>query len=379
VSPAGQRRDIVAAAGLFFAFGVLAATWVSRIPAVQADLHLDATRLGLALLGLPIGAVVASVLVPRLLHRNGRQVIIAAMPVAAATLALPGLARNLGALSATLAAFGAATGALDVSLNTHASQLERSVSRSIFGRLHGMWSLGALVGAGAGTAAAAGDVSPRMQFIGTAVAVALATGPLLPLVGRDEAVVEVAPPTARGWSRNPGVVVFAVAASAGLIVEVAAADWGGVFVRTVIGGSAAASAAPFAVFAGLHLTVRVIGDRFVRRDARRSLLSVALASATVGMVLLAVSTTTAVAYLSLAIVGAGVSLVFPVALAGAGQIAGVSSASGVATAAGSSYIGWAATPPLIGVLAGAVGLRATLLVPAAVAMAGVLALRRRPQ
>jgi uncharacterized membrane protein YedE/YeeE len=71
--------------------------------------------------------------------------------------------------------------------------------------------------------------------------------------------------------------------------------------------------------------------------------------------------------------------VFPVALAGAGQIAGVSSASGVATAAGSSYIGWAATPPLIGVLAGAVGLRAALLVPAAVAMAGVLALRRRPQ
>ena len=374
---AGLRRDTIATAGLFFAFGVLAASWISRIPAIQASLGLSALHLGLALLGLPAGSVAASLLVPRVAPHSSRPVVVGAMPAAAVTLVLPALARNAPALALALVAFGAAHGALDVALNTHASHLERSTARSIFGRLHGMWSLGALVGAGVGTAAAAAGVVPRTQFAVTATVTAVATAPVLPLLAHD-AGEQVDRSARRGWSRHPGVVVFAMVALAGLVVEVAAADWGGVFVRTVVKAGPAASAAPFAVFAGLHLLVRLIGDRFVNRDARETLLTVALATAAVGMTLLAVSTTTPFAYASLALVGAGVSLVFPVALAGAGQIAGVSSASGVATAAGASYVGWAATPPLIGVLAGAVGLRLALLLPAGLALVAVIAVQWRP-
>lgn len=371
------RRDLVAAAGLFLAFGVLAASWISRIPAVQADLGLGSARLGVALLGLPVGAVAASLLVPRLLRDNGRVLVIASMPIAAAALVLPGLAGGLGTLTAALAAFGAATGVLDVSLNTHASHLERSLARSIFGRLHGMWSLGALIGAGIGTAAAAADVTPRTQFLVTAAAAVVTTAPLLTRLTSVSAREAPDATAARGWSRHPGVVALAVVALAGLVVEVAAADWGGVFVRTVVHAGPAASAAPFAVFSGLHLTVRLAGDRFVDRDSRASLLTVALSVSAVGMTLLAISTTTLFAYVSLGIVGAGVSLVFPMALAGAGQIVGVSSARGVATAAGTSYIGWSVTPPLIGLVAGAVGLRAALVMPALLAVVAVGVLRRQ--
>jgi MFS family permease len=372
----GTRRDIVAPAGLFLGFGVIAASWVSRIPAVQADLALGVTRLGLALLGLPVGAVVASVFVPRLVRGDGRNIVVAAMPAAALSLAVPGLATDLLGLTAALVVFGVATGALDVSLNTYASHLERALGRSIFGRLHGMWSLGALAGAGIGTAAAAGHVSPRTHFVFTGLALAAATAPLLPLLRGAGTTPSAESHHERGWSRDPAVVAFAAVALAGLIVEVAASDWGGVFVRTVVDGGATASAAAFAVFAALHLLVRLLGDRFVNRDSRSGLLVVALAISAAGMLLLATSTTTAVAYVSLAVIGAGVSLVFPVALAGAGQIAGVSSAAGVATAAGTSYVGWAATPPVIGVLAGAVGLRVALLVPAALALAALVVLAR---
>lgn len=372
----GPGRDLLAPSALFLTFGFVAASWVSRIPAVQADLGLSTTRLGVALLGVPVGAVAASVLVPRLARHGARMVVIVASPTAAASLAAPGFAEGLASLTAALVLFGATTGALDVSLNTYASHLEAALGRSIFGRLHGMWSLGALIGAGVGTAAAAGHVSPQTHFAVLAAVLAVATVPLLPMLaswgGGD---VEAA--AGRGWSRDPAVVAFAVVALAGLIVEVAASDWGGVFVRTVIGAGPAASAAPFAVFAALHLLVRLVGDRFVDREERSRLLGVALVTSAAGMVLLAVSPTTAIAYLSLAVVGAGVSLVFPVALAGAGQIEGVSRAAGVATAAGTSYIGWAATPPAIGFVAGAVGLRVALLIPAALAIAALGLLVRR--
>jgi hypothetical protein len=300
------------------------------------------------------------------------------MPASALALSLPGLAGNVVTLAASLAAFGLSTGVLDVSLNTHASHVERMLDRSIFGRLHGMWSLGAFVGAGIGTAAAAGEVTPRTQFLVTAVAVAVATVPLLTRLSSATADSHVTEDVTKGWSRHPGVIALAAVALAGLVVEVAAADWGGVFVRTVIGAGATASAAPFAVFTGLHLLVRLVGDRFVNRDARAALLTVALIVSAIGMTLLAVSTTTLFAYASLGLVGAGVSLVFPMALAGAGQVTGVSSASGVATAAGTSYIGYSVTPPLIGLIAGGVGLRVALLLPAALAVAAAVVVRRHP-
>lgn len=377
MTPTGSRRDLIVPAGLFLAFGVLAATWVSRIPAVQAHLGLSATRLGVALLGLPVGAVAASLLVPRLMKDDGRRIAYFATPVAALSLAAPGLADDLPGLIVALVVFGATTGAVDVSLNTYASNLENRMARSIFGRLHGMWSLGALVGAAAGTATAAASVSPRAHFAVAGVVLALLSAPLLLMLGPAGEIASPRPARNRGWSRDPGVVAFAVVALAGLIVEVAAADWGGVFIRTVVGGGAAASAAAFAVFAAFHLLVRLIGDRFIDRDSRPRLLVVALAASAAGMVLLAVSTSIVLAYVGLAVVGAGVSLVFPVALAGAGQVVGVPSAAGVATAAGTSYIGWAATPPVVGVAAGLVGLRAALLIPAASAIAALAMLARR--
>ena len=378
VTHAALRHPTVPVAGLFLAFGVLNASWITRIPAVQAELGLGSMQLGLALLGLPLGAVTASLLAPRLLHDNGRSLVLVSMPVSSLALALPGAAGNMVTLTAALAAFGLATGVLDVSLNTHASHVERLLDRSIFGRLHGMWSLGAFVGAGIGTAAAAGGVSPQLQFLLTAAVVAVATVPSLTRLSSATAATQVKEDVAKGWSRHPGVISLAVVALAGLVVEVAAADWGGVFVRTVIGAGATASAAPFAVFTGLHLLVRLVGDRFVDRDARAALLTVALSVSAIGMTLLAVSTTTLFAYVSLGLVGASVSLVFPMALAGAGQIAGVPSASGVATAAGTSYIGYSVTPPLIGLIAAGTSLRVALLLPAVLAAIAAVVVRRHP-
>src|SRR3954467_5508267 len=113
---ADPRRGGLALAALFLAFGVVVATWVSRIPAVQADLGLGSGALGLALLGVPAGSVAASLLLPRVLTGNARTAVTVAVPFAALTLVLPGVAGSGPSLGATLFVFGAATGALDVAI-----------------------------------------------------------------------------------------------------------------------------------------------------------------------------------------------------------------------------------------------------------------------
>jgi hypothetical protein len=83
------------------------------------------------------------------------------------------------------------------------------------------------------------------------------------------------------------------------------------------------------------------------------------------------------ALVGLAVAGAGVGLVVPVAFAAAGSVEGVPAGSGVATAAGVSYAGWTTAPPVIGGLAAVAGLRVGLLLPLILAAVAALTLTLR--
>jgi hypothetical protein len=54
---------------VFFVFGALAATWVSRIPLIKDKLDLSAAELSLALLASPVGLLIATLLVSTLVGR----------------------------------------------------------------------------------------------------------------------------------------------------------------------------------------------------------------------------------------------------------------------------------------------------------------------
>ena len=84
---------------------------MSRIPSIQSTLNLGAGSLGLALLGLPLGSLLATTVIPRLLARWGsRRVIQVASSASAVGLGLIGQAADLAELAGLLVLFGAATG-----------------------------------------------------------------------------------------------------------------------------------------------------------------------------------------------------------------------------------------------------------------------------
>src|SRR3954468_4598579 len=82
------RTAAIALAGVFFSIGFVGASWISRIPQMQATLSLSNTVLGVALLGLPLGSFAVTLVLPRVLERHARRIIVLGLPAAGASLCL---------------------------------------------------------------------------------------------------------------------------------------------------------------------------------------------------------------------------------------------------------------------------------------------------
>jgi MFS family permease len=356
--PAFLRTPRLRSAALpFAANGILYGTWASRIPEIQARTGLSEGTLGLALLGLAVGLVVsASATGPLVARLGAHRVTLVALALFAIAVVGPGLAVGLGSLAAVLVGVGLTSGLLDVSMNAWAAEVETADETTILGACHGSFSLGGMVGAGLGGAAAALDVPLALHF-GACGAVfaggALAQGlvvhaPTVPPEADGGAPV-VALPT------GP-VAGLAALAFCGLIVEGAMADWGAVFLREVLAASEAVAALGFAAFSACMAAARFGTDAVTARigDARLVRLGAALGGA--GLLVCVVAPAVPLAVLGFSLVGLGFAAVVP-ALFRAGAQAPLPPGVGIAAVASAGYLGFLAGPPALGFVAEAAGLR----------------------
>jgi MFS family permease len=154
-TPRRWRMQRTVVTGYFVLYGVLLAVWVTRIRAIKQQLRLSDGLLGIALPGIPAGALVITLLAGRLVDRFGSARVTLtggiAMPL---LLTPPALAPAAGWLAGSLIAFGLAAGALNVGMNAGGVELERAHRRRVMTSLHAGYSLGALAGAVAGGLAA---------------------------------------------------------------------------------------------------------------------------------------------------------------------------------------------------------------------------------
>ncbi len=165
------RQSRVAILGYFFVLGVATATWSARLPAIKESLRLTDARLGLALFAVPAGSVLTLALSGRIADRFGAVRVLRIAGVLNPVALIPiGLARDLPALMATLAVYGAVAGLLDVSMNACGARLELGYGRPIMSSLHAGYSIAGLAGAGIGGVSAWLGVSPLPTFTVTAAA-----------------------------------------------------------------------------------------------------------------------------------------------------------------------------------------------------------------
>jgi len=385
VPPAAAQRAtnrVRAAVTAFFAFdGFIFATWAVRIPAVKAATGASPAELGIALLGVSGGAILTMALSGALCRRFGAtRVLICGAGWLSLALLLPALAKSALALGLGLVVFGIGYGCVNVAANTVAVDVVAVLRRPVMPSFHAAWSLGGLTGAALG-----GLLAPHLAPLPHLALVAAAGLAITAVCGRTlflhPIVLDYADPeqtvlddaasadTARDRTAQttvgpagPGpvwrvVLLFGLIALCSAYGEGAIGDWGALHLRQDFGAGAGLAAAGYAAFALAEASGRLAGSWLLSRLGQTRVLALGGLAACVGMLAAALAPSLGIALVGFALTGLGVANMFPAAMTRAGLLAGP---NGVAVASTLGYTGFLLGPPMIGFLAGSVGLRTGL-------------------
>ncbi|MGC4758023.1 MFS transporter [Micromonospora trifolii] len=357
--------------------GLAVGSWFSRVPAVREALDLSAGRLGLLLLAMSVGALLAMPTSGLLAQRFGaaRTVTMATVLVAVG-LTVAGLGATMSGSFAIVAlglvALGYGSGACDVAMNVEGAAVERRLGRTIMPRFHAGWSLGSVAGAALGAGAARFDVSVGAHLVAVAVVVltgtAFAARTFLPVGSDHTGDPADATPAARrraqlaAW-REPRTLLIGLFVLVAAFTEGAANDWLAVAFIDGRDLSEAAGAAVFAVFVVGMTVGRTVGTIALDRWGRVPVLSGTIGLAVVGAGLAVLAGSGPVAVVGVALWGLGASLGFPVGMSAAADDE-AHAAVRVSVVAVIGYTAFLGGPPLLGLVGDEVGtLRALLAVP----------------
>lgn len=381
LSPARLRHARFAVAGAFCAHGAVTGSFATRIPWIQDHAQLSAGTLGLALAFPAVGAALTMPLAGRINHRLGARTALRVL-LAMWTLALilPSLAPNLVTLCFALFVYGAAAGMSDVAMNALGVETENRLKRSIMSSLHGMWSVGALIGSAAGTLAAHMGTDARLHHL--IAALALTAAGLVAVRGvldlRTDTAGEEAPPHF-ALPPKSALLIGAIGFCA-VFAEGASLDWSAVYLRDVLDTDAGLAAASTTAFALTMALARLVGDKVVDRFGAVRTVRVGGVLATAGGLLVVTVHHPAAALAGFGLIGLGIAVVVPLAFAAAAR-SGPAPAQAIAGVATITYTSGLIAPSAIGAVADATSLvvsfgLVTLLSFALIA--GATVLRQRP-
>ena len=364
------RQAAVAAMLLFLLFGLVYGSWVSRIPAVQNGLSLNDAELGLSLLSMSVGSILAMPVTGLLLRRWGNMWVVRGS-TALLAFGLPFIitAGTQVQLTLVLLIFGIVFGTVDISANAYVVAMEHRLQRPMMSTMHGLFSVGGLIGAGITVVAAAQGLEAQPQFMAIALAVAvtaLVLGQrLIEAGGRDtSAPVFVMPPRSL---LGLGLFAFCV-----LLSEGAIADWSAVYLEDVLGANASIAASGYAAFSIAIAVCRFGGDPLIRRFGAPVIVRVGCLVAAVGMLVAIIGGTVPTTIGGFALVGAGLAATFPTALGAAGRTPGMAPGMAIGAVATAGYAGLLTGPPIIGFISSAASLQTGLALVIALCIAGAL-------
>jgi len=357
----------------FFLNGLVFSSWVSRIPEVRSSFDLTNGQLGLVLLAIALGSVLALPTAGAAINALGT-VRIVRLGAGAATLGMAAAAVGLGnVLPLTVAGlfvYGLGIGVWDVAMNVEGAEVERGLRRTIMPRFHAGFSGGTVVGALLGALLIELHVPALVHLLGIvllSIVVVWRTSPsFLPVAERHE---ETASSAARAWL-EPRTLLIGVMVLALAMTEGTANDWLAVALVDGHDVSHAVGVAGFAVFVLAMTAGRFAGTGLIDRFGRVSVLWATMALAGAGVLLIVLAEQPVLVVTGIVLWGVGASLGFPVGMSAAADDP-VRAAARVSVVSTIGYAAFLVGPPLLGFVGDEVGtlnallVVAVLLVPAA--------------
>lgn len=349
--PAGLGPAALATRMSFLAAGLPMASWAPLIPFAKKNVDASDAQLGLLLLCLGLGSVVAMPVVGYISARRGARGMILLGGVGL-VLCLPVLVMTgtTAVLALAILMFGASLGSIDVAMNVHAAEVERAEGRPMMSGFHAMWSVGGIIGAGGTTALLWGGVPPLGAALAAAAAAAAALAVAAPRLLRARAGEPPVLALPRGL-----VLLLAALAALVFLVEGAILDWGALLMLDRGLLSIEAGGLGFMLFALAMAAGRLTGDRIVARLGGRTTLVAGGALTVAGLVLM-LTGGVAAALAGFTLVGLGCANVVPVLFSAAGRQTIMAPGLAIAAITTVGYSGILLGPALIGFVSEATSL-----------------------
>ena len=341
----GTLRSAASATRIaFIANGLAFASWAPIIPFAKANTGVDEAALGLLLLCLGIGSVISMPITGWLCARHGTRpmILISAMIMACA---LPFLAYlvTYWALAISLLIFGASIGTLDVAMNIHAAEVEKRSGRALMSGFHGMFSVGAICGAGFVTLLISYGVAPLIATlcVTSSVIVAILWVQSHYLITKSDAPEPFRPPR--------GIVKWlALLAGIAFLIEGAIMDWGALLMIERAVFSMQQAALGYIAFSITMVLGRLSGDYVVPRIGRRAILLGGGTLVVLGLIAITTLPSPALNLIGFAVIGIGAANLVPVVFSAAGQQSDMDPNMAVASVTFVGYAGILLGPAIIG-------------------------------
>lgn len=345
------------ACAYFFAAPALAyGLFTSRLPAIKDLAALDNAATGSILMSLGLSTLVGLLASPRVILRYGAR---AVTGITAGCLCfgliLACLSINFLQILCCCAFTGFAVGLCDVGANALGIELENRHKSLSLSFLHGISSVGGVVGALSGALFAWLEIGPFFNSLLVLGVFCL----FWPVAYRR--VVNVGHVNQNGvklnWFKIPlFVAILGILSFLAHIAEGAAAEWGSILLHSIKHAPEDEAALAFACFTGGMVLCRLCGDklRTIIGDLYISVGGALLGAFGMGLALL--SPWTILCLFAYLLMGIGLALIVPILFSRAGRYSGLDAGRASAIISTFSYTGLLLFPPVLGYLAQGVGL-----------------------
>lgn len=341
---------------IFALAGIVLGAWAPLVPLAKIRLGLGDGALGLVLLSMGVGSILAMPMTALLTSRFGcRQVM--TISAAGLCLILPLLATvgSVWLTTAILVGFGIVMGCTSVAMNLQAVLVERKEGRTLMSGFHAMFSLGGIVGSGAMAMLLAGGTRPLVaaSIISVVMATLLATARSGLLPYSDDGGTK--PPA----FVIPRGVVLAIGCLSllAMLAEGAVLDWGALFMVEAHSAEIGLAGFAYTAFAITMTLGRLLGDRLRTALGDLTMLVLSALVAMAGFLASLLLPSAIAALLGFMLVGAGISNIAPILFTLTGRTRRMPANLAVASVLSVGYVGIIAGPAAIGLIAHATSLQ----------------------
>lgn len=342
-------------AAFFFFSGIITATWSSRIPDIQRQLHLSNGELGAVLFGMSAGLVCALPLSSWLIAKFSSEKIMTISTVLfSIVLALLPFASSVYILLFLLFLFGALRNMVSMSANTNSIEVQAYFKRPVIATFHGIWSMACFVGIAVGGIMISKGVTPPWHFATIGFIILLGT-----FFSKRKDRNKIISSEKKPFFVKPDRYLFllGLVAFCAMFCESCMFDWSINYFDKVVEADKDFITFGYSSFIIMMTSGRLVGDRFIARFGTINIMCFNGFLITAGIILVISFPYVLPASIGFGFIGLGSSIVVPIVYSLAGKSTKMSAGYGIAAVTMVGYLGFLTSPLVMGALSERFGMQ----------------------